>query len=96
MSLVFRLSSSLREAPLEATLARARVVAAQLGITRVTEITRLDVVGVPVFASIRPDALPGSLCVNAGKGMSVDEARVGAYMEAIEFAFADLTARPSR
>lgn len=89
MSLVFRLSSSLRDAPLEVTLAQARELAAQLGITRVTEITRLDVVGVPVFASIRPGAPPGSLCVNAGKGMSVDEARVGAYMEAIEFAFAE-------
>jgi len=42
-----------------------------------------------VFASIRPDAQPGSLCVNAGKGLTVDEARVGAYMEAIEYAFAE-------
>ncbi len=89
MSGVFHLSSSLRDEPLEVTYARARNLAAQLGITRVTEITRLDIVGVPVFASIRPGALPGSLCVNAGKGMSVDEARVGAYMEAIEFAFAE-------
>jgi len=46
-------------------------------------------VGVPVFASIRPDAQPGSLCVNAGKGITVAEARVGAYMEAIEYAFAE-------
>lgn len=89
MSLIYRLSSSLRDEPLELTHARARKLAAQLGITRVTEITRLDIVGVPVFASIRPGALPGSLCVNAGKGLSVDEARVGAYMEAIEFAFAE-------
>lgn len=89
MSLVFHLSSSLRAQPLEVTHAHARTLAAQLGITRVTEITRLDIVGVPVFASIRPAALPGSLCVNAGKGLSVDEARVGAYMEAIEFAFAE-------
>jgi ribosomal protein S12 methylthiotransferase accessory factor len=89
VSLVFHLSSSLRAEPLEVTLAHARNLAAQLGITRVTEITRLDIVGVPVFASIRPGALPGSLCVNAGKGMSVDEARVGAYMEAIEFSFAE-------
>lgn len=89
MSRVFHLSSSLRAEPLEVTHARARSLAAQLDITRVTEITRLDIVGVPVFASIRPGALPGSLCVNAGKGMSVAEARVGAYMEAIEFAFAE-------
>ena len=54
-----------------------------------TDITRLDTVGVPVFASIRPDARPGSLCVNTGKGLRMDEACVGAYMEAIEFAFAE-------
>ena len=54
-----------------------------------TDITRLDVVGVPVFVSIRPDAQPGSLCVNAGKGLSPEEARVGAYMESIEYAFAE-------
>jgi len=42
-----------------------------------------------VFASIRPEAHPGSLCVNAGKGITVAEARVGAYMEAVEYAFAE-------
>jgi ribosomal protein S12 methylthiotransferase accessory factor len=71
------------------TLDRARLLARSLGISRVTDITRLDCVGVPVFASIRPDAQPGSLCVNAGKGITVAEARVGAYMEAIEYAFAE-------
>ena len=71
------------------TLERARSLAQSLGISRVTDITRLDCVGVPVFASIRPDAQPGSLCVNAGKGITVAEARVGAYMEAIEYAFAE-------
>lgn len=64
-------------------------MARALGISRVTDITRLDTVGAPVFASIRPDAQPGSLCVNAGKGLRMAEARVGAYMEAIEFAFAE-------
>ena len=71
------------------TLSRARAVARQLGISRVTDITRLDCIGVPVFASIRPEAHPGSLCVNAGKGITVGEARVGAYMEAVEYAFAE-------
>jgi len=85
----FQLNSSLRAEPPEVTLARARAVAAQLGVTRVTEITRLDWAGVPVYASIRPDALPGSLCVNAGKGITPLEAQVGAYMEAIEYAFAE-------
>jgi ribosomal protein S12 methylthiotransferase accessory factor len=71
------------------TLKHAQALARGLGISRVTDITRLDVVGVPVFASIRPEAQPGSLCVNAGKGIAVSEARVGAYMEAIEYAFAE-------
>jgi len=84
-----RLSSSLRTTPPEVTLARARAVAPSLGITRVTDITRLDRVGVPVYASIRPTAAPGSLCVNAGKGLHPIEAEVGAYMEAIEFALAE-------
>jgi len=85
----FRFSSSFRAERLEVTLARARSLVKDLGISRVTDITRLDCVGVPVFASIRPNAQPGSLCVNAGKGISVEEARVGAYMEAIEYAFAE-------
>ena len=89
MSQTFRFSSSFRAERLEVTLFHARSIARDLGISRVTDITRLDWVGVPVFASIRPDAQPGSLCVNAGKGITVAEARVGAYMEAIEYAFAE-------
>jgi ribosomal protein S12 methylthiotransferase accessory factor len=83
------LSSSLRTAPPEVTLARAKARAPALGISRVTDITRLDRVGIPVYASIRPTAAPGSLCVNAGKGLRPIEAEVGAYMEAIEFALAE-------
>ena len=79
----------MRTAPLAVTHRHARKLARVLGITRVTDITRLDTVGVPVFASIRPDASRGSLCVNAGKGLRFAEASVGAYMEAIEFAFAE-------
>jgi ribosomal protein S12 methylthiotransferase accessory factor len=83
------LSSSLRSTPPEVTLARARARAPSLGISRVTDITRLDRVGIPVYASIRPSAIRGSLCVNAGKGLRPIEAEVGAYMEAIEFALAE-------
>jgi len=82
------LSSSLRAVPPEATLARAREKARALGITR------LDRVGVPVYASVRPSAPYGSLCVNAGKGLHPIEAQVGAYMEAIEFALAEPGASP--
>ncbi len=88
------LSSSLRTTPPEVTLAHARALAPALGISRVTDITRLDRVGIPVYASIRPTAAAGSLCVNAGKGLRPIEAEVGAYMEAIEFALAEPGASP--
>ncbi|NEC66053.1 YcaO-like family protein [Streptomyces sp. SID9727] len=85
------MTSSLRECSLEETLKKARAVAPLLGITRVTDTTWLDRVGIPVYASIRPGAQRGSLCVNAGKGLRPDEARAGAYMEAIEFAAAEFS-----
>ncbi|NEN91742.1 MAG: hypothetical protein F6K48_23705 [Okeania sp. SIO3H1] len=87
-----QLSSSYREVPLNETFSHVRQFAAQLGITRVTNITRLDCIGIPVFASIRPSAMVGSLCVNAGKGASEQEAKVSAFMEAIEFAMAEFSA----
>jgi ribosomal protein S12 methylthiotransferase accessory factor len=59
----------------------------QLGISRVTDITRLDRLGLPVFASIRPRGL--TLRVHAGKGVAAIDAKVGALMEAIEFAAAE-------
>lgn len=83
------LGTSLRAVPVETTLALAEAWAPRLGITRVTDITRLDRIGIPVFASIRPGAQRGSLCVNAGKGLTPEEARAGATMEAIEFALAE-------
>jgi ribosomal protein S12 methylthiotransferase accessory factor len=86
---MIELHTSLRSAPPEDTLLRARAFGARLGISRVTDITRLDRVGIPVFASIRPAAVEGSLCVNAGKGVRPIEAEVGAWMEAIEFACAE-------
>jgi ribosomal protein S12 methylthiotransferase accessory factor len=89
MSRAVLLSSSLRTTPPEVTLARAKKRALPLGITRVTDITRLDRLAIPVYASIRPGAAPGSLCVNAGKGLHPIEAEVGAYMEAIEYALAE-------
>ena len=86
--------SSLRAAPVETTIQAAREFGSRRGITRVTDITRLDRVGVPVFAAIRPNAMAGSLCVNAGKGLTAAEACAGAWMEAIEYALAEPGASP--
>lgn len=82
-----RLHSSLRCCPLEQTFDRASRLLSSLGIARVTDITRMDRLGLPVFASIRPRGL--ALCVNAGKGLVPAEARVGALMEAVEYAAAE-------
>jgi ribosomal protein S12 methylthiotransferase accessory factor len=86
---MIRLNSSVRVVEPETTLGNARILAGPLGISRVTDITRLDRIGIPVFAGIRPTAMEGSLCVSAGKGVTSREAQIGAYMEAIEFALAE-------
>ncbi|HSU17054.1 YcaO-like family protein [Longimicrobium sp.] len=86
---MIRLGSSLRAVAPEATLVHARAMAERLGVSRVTDATRLDRIGIPVFTSVRPGAAPGTLCVNSGKGVRPVDAQVGAYMEAIEFALAE-------
>jgi ribosomal protein S12 methylthiotransferase accessory factor len=86
---MFRCNSSLREVELWETLQIATALGDLLGISRVTDITRLDRIGIPVCVSIRPGAVQGSLCVNAGKGVTPDEAKAGAWMEAIEYAMAE-------
>jgi ribosomal protein S12 methylthiotransferase accessory factor len=85
----FRYSSSLRARSLSQTLVHARRIGREVGVTRVTDTTRLDRIGIPVFASIRPTAHPASLHVSAGKGQTVAEAEIGAWMEAIELAYAE-------
>ena len=86
---MLELGSSLRSGPPAATLARARRLMPALGISRVSDITRMDRLGLPVWASIRP--LGQALCVHAGKGVRAEEAEVGALMEALEFASAEAT-----
>lgn len=81
------LASSYRSARPVQTLEAAQRLAARLGISRVTDITRLDRLGLPVFASVRPRSL--GLRVHAGKGLRAIDARVGAWMEAVEHAVAE-------
>jgi ribosomal protein S12 methylthiotransferase accessory factor len=71
----------------ETTLLYAKQWAATAGITEVTDITDLDVLGVPVYASIRPQARGDTFTF--GKGLCRVDAEVGAYMEALEFFFAE-------
>lgn len=83
-------TDSLRIRSSEETLRIARRLMPALGISRLTDITRLDRLGVPVFACIRPRGRV--LRVHAGKGVRVGHARVGALMEAVEYAVAESAA----
>jgi ribosomal protein S12 methylthiotransferase accessory factor len=84
---LLRLDSSYRTRPVDATLAIAEGLMPSFGISRVTDITRMDRLGLPVCASVRPRSQ--ALRVHAGKGLRASDARAGALMEAIEHAAAE-------
>ena len=54
----------------------------QIGLTRLANITGLDRLGLPVVLSVRPNS--AYLSVDAGKGFTLEAARVSAAMECIE------------
>ena len=56
----------------------------RIGVTRITEITHLDRIGIPVFSAIRPTAEDGAVSIYAGKGATRTQARASAMMEAFE------------
>ncbi|MDB5553446.1 MAG: hypothetical protein JWL86_3430 [Rhizobium sp.] len=57
------------------------------GISRVSELTGLDQIGIPIFSAVRPFA--ATVTVSAGKGFDPDSAWVSAVMEAIEVELAE-------
>ena len=66
------------------TLARIEPKMPATGVEKVTDITGLDRIGIPVFTCIRPTAEGGAVSVYNGKGTTAEEARVSALMEAVE------------
>jgi YcaO-like protein with predicted kinase domain len=64
------------------TLARVRPFAAQMGITRLGNITGLDRIGIPVAVAVRPNSR--SVSVSQGKGLELPQAMASALMEACE------------
>jgi ribosomal protein S12 methylthiotransferase accessory factor len=60
---------------------------AQFGITRLADITGLDVLGIPVAQAVRPGA--ATVAVSQGKALTAAGARVSAAMEAIELHHAE-------
>ena len=65
------------------TLRRALPIAAAKGVTRVTDITGLDRLGIPVHSAIVPMSAD-IVSVYNGKGLTALDSRTGALMEAIE------------
>lgn len=74
------------------TLARFRPKAADIGLTRLANVTGLDVVGLPVWVAIRPNAR--GLSTSQGKGLTHDAAKASALMESIETWHAEHIERP--
>jgi ribosomal protein S12 methylthiotransferase accessory factor len=81
------LHSSYRTRSAAETLAIGATLMRPLGISRLTDITRMDRLGLPVYASVRPRSK--GLRVHAGKGVTAVEARASALMEAVEHAAAE-------
>jgi ribosomal protein S12 methylthiotransferase accessory factor len=65
-----------------------------MGITRISNVTGLDCVGIPVAQACRPNAR--SVSVSQGKGLDLDAAKASAVMEAIELYHAERIASPLR
>ena len=64
------------------TLERVHPHLAQMGITRIANVTGLDYIGIPVVMVTRPNSR--ALSVSQGKGIDLDHAKASGVMEAIE------------
>jgi len=80
------LSYSDRACPPEETLRRIEPLLPKFGVSRLARLTGLDKVGIPVWSAISPNAR--SIVINQGKGVTDDDAKVSAAMEALERAVA--------
>lgn len=74
------------------TLARVQPFFSKMGLTRLANVTGLDVIGIPVVMSCRPNSR--SLAVSQGKGWDLDAAKASAAMEAIEAYHAERVTLP--
>ena len=72
----------------EETVVQATSAGQRIGITRLANVTGLDVLGIPTWVAIRP--LSRSLTVSQGKGLSHALAKASALMESIELYHAEM------
>lgn len=68
--------------PPEETLACVQPLMPVLGITRIANVTGLDIIGIPVVMVCRPNSR--SISVSQGKGISLVAAKVSGLMESVE------------
>ncbi len=87
-----KLPGQTRTVSAQDTVRRAMPVARRFGLTRLTDVTRLDRVGIPVYTAVAPKS-DDILSVYNGKGVRRIDAIAGALMETIERQAA-LRARP--
>jgi len=78
----------------ERVLASVEPLYAEVGITRVANVTGLDIIGIPVWQAIRPNSR--GLAVSQGKGLTDALAKVSAVMESIESWHAERAELPCR
>jgi YcaO-like protein with predicted kinase domain len=78
----------------ESTLARLLPLAERIGVTRIGNLTGLDVLGIPVCMACRPNSR--SLAVFQGKGLTLAAAKASALMEAAEVFHAETIDAPLR
>ncbi|MBF0516260.1 MAG: YcaO-like family protein [Nitrospirae bacterium] len=71
----------------EETLKRIAPYFRTVGLTRLSDITGLDKIGIPVIASIRPDAK--TIATSSGKGTTTEAAMASGAMESIEIFHAE-------
>jgi len=73
---------SSRSAPVSVSEHRVEAILSLLPVSRVSDLTPFDPLGLPVFAAITP--LARDLTTHLGKGVDKQRARVSALMEAVE------------
>ncbi|WP_411033616.1 YcaO-like family protein [Shinella sp. BYT-45] len=76
------------------TWSRIEALLPRFGITRLSRLTGLDRVGIPVWNAVSPNAR--SIVINQGKGITDIDAKVSAAMEALERAVAGDPSVPAR
>src|SRR5881394_1852365 len=83
-----------RSQSVEHRLKRALRLAPVMGITRVANVTGLDLAGIPVVMVCRPNSR--SVAVSQGKGIDLASARASGLMEAVEQYHAETITLPLR